>query len=1590
MAEWLFRGEQGAADRADFDPLADAATLKLPVQVARDLWRVTITEGGSIERFRELAREAAGEIENTASEPGKRVPGARGVVMPTGEPGKLSASVAVRPFAPPLPIARLATGGLATGSPLALELAARSVGQRLPIELQHRFAYLFDHGFEHVQLHTDAAARAACEALAAHGFTVGAHVFLALDAQQLATPHGGDVLQHELAHVVQHDRGELASVAPRVTEPGDWVEHAAHQLVQATKPRRAELAAKPHGIPRARARRAAAPVAPGVIARDALGRLAGGQLQLDIDQSGVSCHILVPVPPAVAARLQADPAAATRFAQDFARALAPNGRARFESRQFLESSATSSRVAADLPRWLDGQGLVATTQFLDQRAQALANLHLLEPLERALAGRGITPGSIDWAAVRPALLAERPPPAQNLIDASTQDRYYLFLRAIMTEAGARPAVIGATATAAQLTTLLHDYVDHLPTAAFGDAVSIFSEAFLARWSLGVGQLRYTPEGFDVERFRPTDTASALETERHRVLEDFKRTRMPNLIVLHVRDSWSTSRMTEEGFLAHVDIASLRAEIVAHMVDEFMRLATTDAGYRRALRSATQDTARFNAIRALFTLSTAMQRENEGLAVRLVTTPYSEIDSRDLEIAEDPYGYFRSAQGLSQATMSVFSTLQRTGDIGAAFEGLPPTEGAAAFTGVAAMVALFSQLNAIRSLHEQQESATRTDLRHDIELSYPEVVQIVQRMWDAAEAYIRDVYIPKLKEVALRILTANRDELANWHDHWDTQTPQLIATYRIAAFAFEDVARRLDSGEVTSVELRGEVLERADVQKVRDAAITLRGIADRLASPEGANEKRQELAQALEVFDRTAARIRSGEYPPYTWGREVTNIARAELGIGSFPEFTTYGQVLTGAVAAGQNPFLSRAVVGWTFREQLEAEFRQVAVMMGLGLLTVSSILVPGVGGLILTAVDLALNIAVSARGVADARSALDLALLDPHLTLQGISVEQARSAMRHAWIGLGLSILIPVGIAGFMGAMLWRSGRAMRAMRAEFPHLHAAVQANPVAVERLLGIVGSAERLDHLLGLAGDIWRLEKMFLFGGGDAVMIERLLRRVADTAKLVGWMEHAGSAQRMIAILDRTADAAQIDRLATTYGNDFARMEAHLGVLGTDTAAGNRLLALLEHTGGPEGLSTLLPRIGSTAEQTAFFRAIEHNPAQGVALARTMQSAPGLAGRLARHMGRNLLTHVSVEGNALRLHNELTIVPEALARVPDAEMSALLRACENPAANAADVRRFEGGEYRFRFRTRVSAQVNPWVETMLHEIGIAHDAPEAAMFRDMSESDAQQMWDLPQNRGADARIRPQAARWAMGRRPSSIRQFVADFQFYFGEIEHVNVQIMARLEREVQAAVDTAGAGGARVTDRQREVICRSITGRAVAPGNAMNAGGLGTELVNLTGPAARRAARSLAIDEMAAGGGAAGAARADAAAVRTAADLAGNYAAGETRLTGAITEATAVERVRAQAATLNFSDPATAAYHAHVHIRGIPPPDIIAGANEVEVYLNTARQAVLDGAASTPVRRPDGAWSITYARRSGRTIVTITPEGSATIATFMPGR
>jgi len=144
----------------------------------------------------------------------------------------------------------------ASGSPLPAELATR-----MRAELGGQAAAA-GHAVEQVRVHTDDAAAEAAELLGAQAFTLGRHVYFARGQFAPGTDHGDRLLRHELTHVAQHARGELAAHGQ--------LELVAESSTTEVEARAAEARPAQPSQPSLQAGQSGAPAAPTAIGEPAL------------------------------------------------------------------------------------------------------------------------------------------------------------------------------------------------------------------------------------------------------------------------------------------------------------------------------------------------------------------------------------------------------------------------------------------------------------------------------------------------------------------------------------------------------------------------------------------------------------------------------------------------------------------------------------------------------------------------------------------------------------------------------------------------------------------------------------------------------------------------------------------------------------------------------------------------------------------------------------------------------------------------------------------------------------------------------------------------------------------------------------------------------------------------------------------------------------------------------------------------------------------------------------------------------------------------------------------------------------------------
>jgi hypothetical protein len=139
------------------------------------------------------------------------------------------------------PIQRQAKGASPAAPQNMADSLAQSVGKPLPIGLRQQMESQFGHGFEAVQVFTDAHAAKAARDVNARAFTTGSRIYFAEGEYQPETAPGRELIAHELAHVVQQRSGAAGPAHKlAVDEPGNALEaeaeRAATVVMQGRKP----------------------------------------------------------------------------------------------------------------------------------------------------------------------------------------------------------------------------------------------------------------------------------------------------------------------------------------------------------------------------------------------------------------------------------------------------------------------------------------------------------------------------------------------------------------------------------------------------------------------------------------------------------------------------------------------------------------------------------------------------------------------------------------------------------------------------------------------------------------------------------------------------------------------------------------------------------------------------------------------------------------------------------------------------------------------------------------------------------------------------------------------------------------------------------------------------------------------------------------------------------------------------------------------------------------------------------------------------------------------------------------------------------
>lgn len=372
-------------------------------------------------------------------------------------------------------------------------------------------------------------------------------------------------------------------------------------------------------------------------------------------------------------------------------------------------------------------------------------------------------------------------------------------------------------------------------------------------------------------------------------------------------------------------------------------------------------------------------------------------------------------------------------------------------------------------------------------------------------------------------------------------------------------------------------------------------------------------------------------------------------------------------------------------------------------------------------------------------------------------------------------------------------------------------------------------------------------------------------------------------------------------------------------------------------------------------AFDALCDVNPVETVQFLRVVESQPGLANRLLNKFGDSALQHFKPVGepatHMIEIHGDLELSAGKLDSLSTDDIVKLVDLCKSP-EQPGDYEYFESTSTkngkpgaRLRFESRLELRTNEVITGIMEVLPPGTPRPE--IFDGMTDADVSRLWDLFAERGyGNKEIRAQAAEWALSKNPSTVSEFVAEFQFYNAEVSNRAAQILADLEAQPGATPGRA--------------LAREATRRAIAEmaGTTTGADGVQTTV---------------------------GAEAADAAWDASLAAQTGSNAPGTTPI-GVMSDAELPGYVQSIADDLGFSNESEAAYHAHKHAREVGLDPSLSPADELTAYLQAARDFI-ESHDGTVRYNQNGSRSVAFTTEDMFAVVNVSTDGQASIATFM---
>ena len=1029
---------------------------------------------------------------------------------------------------------RASGGGTAVSPEVRSAIASPDAGAPLSESVRARIESPLNTDLSGVRVHNDTGAQRAAAELNARAFTHKNHIWLG--SQQSA--EDVSLMAHEATHVVQQAGGVQGMGGVQL------------------------LHADSDGLPQVFVQRA-----PAKVIRDI--RADGtDELQAWMLFRGELLAIGLRPDAGTVARFDADPALLDKLGTSLTNALNPAGVPVPETRGFLIGSAVRRLVEGELPRWVNApdSGLAGLVRVLNERAAEFRKQAVRADLEAYL---GVDPGTIDWPAVLPGIRTDFYTKGKDSFRGqSLRDRADFVLLVLETEVATAPAVVGGVVPP-KLSESVWDFAMSFNVAK-GTSPKAFSEKYLGEYVKLIAALEFVPAGFDLARYKPSG-ADLAAGQRHKVLDAWVAANAVEATTKFVLDDWTASGLDFRIYASKLDLDAKKSRILDKLTDAFLKAASGDRELNRALFRMADAQATYAILTRLVAAGRRAEKRNRDLV--------AEIDDPDLDkhpelddLAGDPRTIYEGEFYFAQATNNVLSHVQLGARVdfelvanAAAIAGkadIPSTLGFAEF-----IFAVGTELAALAAARDTQRAHAREDIAERVDLSWEAIKRIIDNRGKEAEKFLDGTWIPMLKNVAGEWVNANYKELKDAYDNFATWAPQSSGRYKLTAWFIEDTANKLESGEIKSATLNGATVTVDNVKELRTAVTVLREKAAQLDTPQGRDDKREEIKKAVNAYAQVKANIADGTYKPENYGEAVVVEAKNRLKIGLF-EYTSLWQQATRQVVVRDNPFQAYTIAMWRVENTIDKAVSNLLTGFLRGALLIGSLIVPGVGGLILAAIDIGIGLHSAAKNVGESRRRLDLARLDTQLNIQGISVEDAEHALNMAWV----SFVLELALAGLFGTLVGKMAfKGIQAWR--MPLLTKLAETDAALAETLVKRIGEAKLTETLLGhYAGDGNKLFEALAYVK-DGKSLTTLLGKVKDAEVLTSLLISTGSDARLLELLDKFKN---VNKLDTMLGIASRQQLLRLIALTKDEA----MVAKLVEGMGPSRALTLMDA-GLTAE-------------------------------------------------------------------------------------------------------------------------------------------------------------------------------------------------------------------------------------------------------------------------------------------------------------------------------------------------------------------------------------------------------------------------